>query len=261
MPISEDTVTTSPERVSLAVPEEQTLRTSDEWEEPHPGQRYSVTVLGNARPGATNCNGVGRAGMAAKAYSPYPTRATPGSNRRFAPPRLRTPSLRPHKDTARLSVQTTCSTSSTLPGPQTPAVSPMYGCAAAATNNNNNNTATPMVAAAGSSAMDLSSSDDSSVRLSMTDFSGFLKPGLTTITTNSTDASSYMDIDDSEKHHPRLSPDDEPDPYGWEAELEKRVDPPPGDFCPMLQYRRAGGARRSLLQRVLSFGPAGHKEG
>ena len=34
-----------------------------------------------------------------------------------------------------------------------------------------------------------------------------------------------------------------------------------GDFCPMLQYRRASGARRTLLQRVLSFGPGGPKEG
>ena len=128
--------------------------------------------------------------MVAKAYSPYPTRATPGLNRRFAPPRLRTPSLRPYKDAARLSTPP-------LPrsGPQT----------AAATYN----TATPEPIA-----MDLSSSDHSSIRLSMTDFSGFLKPGLTTITTNSTDASSYMDMDINSEKHPRLSPDDEPDPYG-----------------------------------------------
>jgi hypothetical protein len=61
-------------------------------------------------------------------------------------------------------------------------------------------------------------------------------------------------------------PDPDPDPYGWEAELEKHAvlpPPPPAavglglgmgvgtEFC----YRRAGGAKRTLLQRVLSFGP------
>jgi len=66
-----------------------------------------------------------------------------------------------------------------------------------------------------------------------------------------------------------LEPD--PDPYGWEAELEKRVVPSSGDiglgltdYSPVsvLQYRRAGGAKKTLLQRVLSFGPnVGHHAG
>jgi hypothetical protein len=117
--------------------------------------------------------------------------------------------------------------------------------------------------------MDLSTSDAASIRLSMTDLSGFLRPGLTTVTTSSTDASSFvMDID-SEKGL-GISPDDvQHDPYGWEAALEKQaVDMSVGDddedaecsggvgdFCPVLQFRRAGGARKTLLRRVLSLGP------
>jgi hypothetical protein len=118
----------------------------------------------------------------------------------------------------------------------------------------------------------------------MTDFSGFLEPGLTAVTTSSTDASSFMSLDTTpttatmtEKQmlpadtSGRLEPD--PDPYGWDAELEKRVTVPPAaavglglggmevddgaEYCPVIQYRRAGGAKRTLLQRVLSFGPGG----
>ena len=58
----------------------------------------------------------------------------------------------------------------------------------------------------------------------------------------------------------------DPDPYGWEAELEKRAVPCAdgavglgvSDCCPVsvVQYRRAGGGKRTLLQRVLSFGPS-----
>ncbi|KAL2185313.1 hypothetical protein L209DRAFT_691790 [Thermothelomyces heterothallicus CBS 203.75] len=59
----------------------------------------------------------------------------------------------------------------------------------------------------------------------------------------------------------------DPDPYGWEAELEKRVmhqcaagtvGPGMSDCCrvPVIQYRRASGAKRTLLWRVLSFGPS-----
>jgi hypothetical protein len=107
-----------------------------------------------------------------------------------------------------------------------------------------------------------------SICLSITDLSGFLKPDLTTITTASTDASSYMSVDTEKPLH--ISPDldydsddgDDPDPYGWEAELEKRGASPavglgvPAECYPVLQYRRAGGAKKTLLQRVLSFGPA-----
>lgn len=263
MPVPEDTVTASPECASSAVSEKcdeaqaqkQMLCSLGQWEEPHPGQRYSITVLGNARPGAANCshasNGVGKIGMAAKAYSPYPTRGWATGARRFAPPRLRTSSIRPlksHQDAAaaRLSVHTANSTASsmaTVVAQEPPVVGPKPD---------------PM-------GTPRSSSEDSSIRLSMTDFSGFLESGLTTITTSSTDASSYMSIDTEKLPH--ISPDlaatddDDPDPYGWDAQLEKCAVPSAvglgvsADYLPVLQYRRAGGAKRTLLQRVLSFGP------
>ncbi|KAK4455627.1 hypothetical protein QBC34DRAFT_374459 [Podospora aff. communis PSN243] len=41
------------------------------------------------------------------------------------------------------------------------------------------------------------------------------------------------------------------DPYGWEAELSKKL------TCSELEYGRAGGARKSLLHRVFSLGPRG----
>jgi hypothetical protein len=117
-----------------------------------------------------------------------------------------------------------------------------------------------------------SSLEEPSICHSITDFSGFLQPDLTTIITNSSDAGSYMSVDTEKPQH--ISPDldcngdgdDDPDPYGWEAELEKRGSPPavglgvPAECYPVLQYRRAGGAKRTLLQRVLSFGPASKEE-
>ena len=273
MPIPEDTVTTSSDPPSPGAPEKrartdeasaekQTSRSSGGWEEPHPGQRYSITVMGNARLGATNSNGVGKAGMAAKAYSPYPVRALPAGPRRFAHPRLRTPSTRPTKDpgATRLSLQTTTSATPMLAAPR-PAV------LARARHN-----ITLHPCAADSMPMDFCASDASSLRFSMTDFSGLLAAGLTTITTASTDAGSFLDLD-SEKRQ-RLPCHDRQDPYGWEAELNKRGVKLPSpssrgsdddeeegmgaaiEFCPVMQFRRAGAAKRTLLQRVLSLGPA-----
>jgi hypothetical protein len=146
----------------------------------------------------------------------------------------------------------------------------------------NSNTATPRPTTPISPSP---SYDHESIRLSMTDFSGFLEPSLTNVTTSSTDASSHMSLDSTpttatmmekqmqpEDMGGRLDPD--PDPYGWDAELDKRIVVPPTgpvglglcamavdedasteEYCPVIQYRRAGGARRTLLQRVLSFGP------
>ncbi|KAL2126029.1 hypothetical protein VTI74DRAFT_1924 [Chaetomium olivicolor] len=267
MPIHEDTVTASPGCTSPA-PENGagsdgaqakilTPRTS--WEEPHPGQRYSISVVGNARPGAANgnhsCNGAGKVGVAAIGYAPYPTRGwAAGAARKFAPPRLRTASLRPLKVTnesnrqARLSAYTTHNNASST--------DPIARGNCPSSNNHN-------IKRPANSASHLSPSDQRSQKrlsIGMTDFSGFLKSGPTTIADS--DSISYMSIDvDNEKSPsppPRISPDDESDPYGWEAELDKRLAPPNGvmgEYCPVLQYRRAGGAKRTLLQRVLSFGP------
>lgn len=268
MPISEDTVTTSSQHRPPAVPDEgaengdgQTPRPSGAWEEPHPGQRHSITVPGDACPGAASCNlscnGAGKVGMAAKAYSPYPGRAGPGGARRFAPPRFRRPaSLRPHKipqhtGSARLSVDS--NTASVAPllarsNPQTSAVSLTRSRASA-------NGFSP--AASDPSSASLSASEDSRRYdpITMTDFSGFLQSDLTTVaTTANSDASSLMSLDMGTP--PLLSPADGPDPYGWEAELDKRLHPGMRDVCSALHYQRASGAKRTLLKRVLSFGPA-----
>ncbi|KAK3900517.1 hypothetical protein C8A05DRAFT_35838 [Staphylotrichum tortipilum] len=241
-----------------------------EWEEPHPGQRYAITVWGNTRPAAGaaaspccgNGGGVGRADTAAKAYSPYPVRSpssrgggagTGAGARRFAPTRLRTPSSRHGggKDS------------------RAAAAAARFSCLSSTTTTHKTT---------------YTNDYNSSLRLTMTDFSGFLHPELTPITTTTTEASSFTSLD-PEKQHP-ITPDDDSsdDPYGWEAAMEKRAPlrpPPPcrvahhhagddddedlseeevvSEFCPVLhlQYRRANGApgKRTLLQRVLSFGP------
>ncbi|KAK0651386.1 hypothetical protein B0T16DRAFT_453862 [Cercophora newfieldiana] len=46
-------------------------------------------------------------------------------------------------------------------------------------------------------------------------------------------------------------PTPEGDPYGWEAELSKKL------TCSDLDYQRVGGVRKSLLHRVFSSGPRG----
>jgi hypothetical protein len=302
MPIPDDSVTASPECAPPAAPEtradgdealteKQSFPMPGDWEEPHPGQRYSITAVGSARPGAAaNTNGVYKGGMAAKAYSPYPTRGWATGNRRFAPTRMRTPALRRLKipqDNARLSTHTTnsigtpTSTSHMLPRAAATQNAPVTGPLCCPLSKMSSNTATPRPRTPISPSP---SYDHESIRLSMTDFSGFLEPSPTTVTTSGTDASSYMSLDTTpttatmmekqmqpEEVGGSLDPD--PDPYGWDAELEKRlvvpaagvglglgdiaVDDGNAEYCPVIQYRRAGGARRTLLQRVLSFGPGG----
>ncbi|KAK4239262.1 hypothetical protein C8A03DRAFT_32674 [Achaetomium macrosporum] len=253
---------TSSESASPAAPEQaaeseeaqadQMQGISAEWEEPHPGQRYSIAALGNAHVGAASCNygcnGVSKVGMAAKAYhTPYSAQRWSAGARRFAPPRLRTPQVRRLKmaqDAAaeRLSLQTTHSnTSSTVPilapsGTQTPAASPLSSCILGNNSTNFNATGDP-----GDTVM---SSSEDGVSMTMTDFSGFLESGPTNVTTTSANDGSFMSVDVEKPSD--LTPD--PDPYGWEAELDKRL-------CPAMQYRRAGGSKRTLLRRVLSLGP------
>lgn len=286
MPIPEDTVTTHFGSASLPAPtlgdrsdsdaqtEKQAWRSSPEWEEPHPGHRYAYTPPGNVRPGAGNCNsscnGGSKVGMAAKSYAPYPLPAP----RRFARPRVRTPASRGHKTPSnnthenrrlRLSFHATHSNSSSL-APMLDSHTPSM------TRIHLSPPGNPIMRRAGASADNvvLSASESSSLQLSMTDFSGFLKtPSVTTTTAtpviihapvlqpDSDDGSSCMSLDAPDVH---VTADE--DPYGWDAELNRRLthhhsNGDSGDECcaPPLQYRRAGGAKRSLLQRVLSLGP------
>lgn len=317
MPIPDDDVTISSgcaPSVKLrtvtdeAQSEKPSPRTSGDWEEPHPGQRYSIAVKGTERPGVsvnTNGNGVVKVGMAAKAYSPYYTRgwssssSAPTAARRFAPVRLRNshrPSKSPHDSSKTAACPTNtdstpANSSPTLSVPRpshAPTPSPLCGCPLYLNRIASSSPKPPSPAAtvAETPSSPSSSSAATDDRMSLTDFSGFLRPALTTTTTatttSSVDTGSCMSVDVMEK--PAVCPstaDDlmaDPDPYGWEAELDKRATPPPcesgglglglgldssgaaasePDYSPVLQYRRAGGQKKTLLQRVLSFGGPG----
>ncbi|KAK4115637.1 hypothetical protein N656DRAFT_795351 [Canariomyces notabilis] len=63
-------------------------------------------------------------------------------------------------------------------------------------------------------------------------------------------SSAYMSIDMDISSPRRLFSAGEKDPYGWEAELDKRLQP--GEDC---CHQRAPSAKKTLLQRVLSLGP------
>ncbi|KAJ4307063.1 hypothetical protein N0V88_000438 [Collariella sp. IMI 366227] len=249
-PIHEDTVTASPDYASPAPKkgagsrralQTQTLTPRTSWEEPHPGQRYSISVVANARPGAaanvshSSCNnGAGKAGVAAKGYAPYPTRNgwAAGAARKFAPPRSRTPSLRPLKIPYQ---DANTNNQVRLSHPQPPLSPPS------------------------------DRHPHKRVSMAMTDYSGLLTPSLT-ITDSEEDALSYMSVDmmDDDEKTPsppphRLESDEYAvDPYGWEAELDRKMHRNPvGECCPPLRDRRGGGgvSKKTLLQRVLSFGP------
>jgi len=235
---------------------------SSDWEEPHPGSRFPVpprpgnaTILG-AGIQQQICLEVPTVGMAAKGYR----------NRRFLRPRIRTSSLKPLKipataeeagvrsvscclpqsqafSTKPIISSETVSTSATIERTLTArTVSTMYGC----------ETEKGVQKLTDDSCESTSSSKHSSTRFStLTDFSGHLK--LPSPAAEDSDASSCMSFEVDNTITPSISPDD--DPYGWEAELSKKVAAGRLEFCPNLQYRRAGGAKRSLLQKVLSLGP------
>lgn len=245
-----------------------TSRSSSDWEEPHPGQRYPVPPTGTASNGfgdSQQCNGTSRTVMAAKVYAPYPERGWVSGSRRFLRPRLRTTALKPLKIPATPqqagSKRASCAlvnsnNSSMRPLVQSPApapmlerisanaqaVSPMYGCE---TGNGAVKLPDDSVASSAESAL---SSKHSSMRFSITDFSGHLaSPG-----PEESDQSSCMSLE-RDTSPDSISPDE--DPYGWEAELEKKVAAGDISCCSTFQYRRAGDGKRTLLQKVLSLGP------
>lgn len=235
-----------------------------DWEEPHPGSRFPVPqppppenaiILGVGIQKQT-CLEVPKVGMAAKGYR----------SRRFLRPRIRTSSLKPLKIPATAQEAGVRSVSCFTPQSQASStrpilssetvststmiertlsastVSPMYGCG----------TEQGVQKLTDDSCESALSSKHSSMRFStLTDFSGHLK--LPSPATEDSDASSCMSLDVDNTITPSISPDE--DPYGWEAELCRKVAAGQLECCPNLQYRRAGGGKRSLLQRVLSLGP------
>ncbi|KAK0741671.1 hypothetical protein B0T21DRAFT_432818 [Apiosordaria backusii] len=240
-----------------------TPRSSAEWEEPHPGKRFPVPATGNVSQGVgmpQQCNGVHKNGMAAKGYGPYPARGWPMGKRRFLRPRVRVKIPVNSQDSpvkSNMCCRPQSITSSAVPmispatSPQVPSmdcvvnntrtVSPMYGCETA------KGTLKLRDDSMESTLDSTLSSKHSSMRLSMTDFSNFLAPG----PADDSDRSSCMSLEP--ERSPSLSPDE--DPYGWEAELHRKVPPGAMACCSKLEYRRASGGKRSLLQKVLSLGP------
>lgn len=274
MPVSEATpTTTEPLQPSPLFPEADPDRTMDEktqeepprqeqvvhyyeddWEEPHPGQRFSSPP---AR-GTGDCGGdqihhhhaqIGahnKIGMAAK-YSPYYSR--PGS---FVPRRLLRSRLRPTSFKGLRIPSISCNPCS--PGAETPQSSaPMFKRPASIAFAGTTMDADHMMDDASdtdgfsrpiSLAVDtMTSSEYSSPCISVTDFSHHLNMGY-----------EGAALARSKTHCPReflraTTPDG--DPYGWEAELGKKL------TCSEVEFRRGGNGRRSLLHRVFSLGPRG----
>lgn len=237
---------------------------SSQWEEPHPGRPFSYQPVGggNASRGAGQDQGV-RAkgdGMAAKGYSPYPTRGSAG---------LRRPARSGIKAAARpgllkpLRIQV-----NKMGGDIRRSVSirarPKHSRASATT--------APIVAenlAPITTEMDLDttmsketmvdanlglpssinmsglptpSSEGSSPRLSMVDFPDHLMGPCA--------------ADELRQQHKEMvdscaSSQDE-DPYGWEAELSRRVQTVGDCYTLSSPRHKRAGARRSLLHRVFN---------
>ncbi|KAK3386989.1 hypothetical protein B0H63DRAFT_447887 [Podospora didyma] len=233
------------------------LRRSNEWEEPHPGQRFPLTMAGNARRGVVdqNCNGGQKIGMAAKGYAPYGDRGRVFP-RRLARPRLRAPSLKPLKIPASLgevgmkksSEHTLQSeTASTAPILNTPmAEEPMIERGVTPASRSSLSEKLSFDKPHRATINTTSPSEISSPRLSMTDFSNHVNVAF------GAEQSDYHSVEFIEPEiSSYLVPDE--DPYGWEAELQRRYQAT-GEDCPAFQFRRAGGAKRSLLHRVFNLG-------
>lgn len=243
---------------------ELSARRSGEWEEPHPGQRYSYPVKGNACCGVVQHlgNGVQGISMAAKGYSPYPIRGFGMGTgiRRISRPKLR-PSLRPHKMSTNVmqdggkpnmtthSLQSNASSAKPLieaavrqPLPVDLAKSPLSIDPVFEMDSEKE------LDGLGSDVMDTTPSESSSPRLSMLDFPNQLNVAMEQA--KDYDSCNSMCLEPIVySHDPSVLPSASPeeDRYGWESELGQK-------YCPSAayhHYRRAGGAKRSLLHRVL----------
>ncbi|KAK3315201.1 hypothetical protein B0H66DRAFT_536082 [Apodospora peruviana] len=277
MSIPDTPSTTSLEQTSLASTDiiavdetTPTVRRSGEWEEPHPGQRYPFSDDGNAGwVGAqTNRDGAHKGGMAAKGYAPYPCRGRGAVYRRLSHPRVRRTSLRPLKIPIHILEEAgkrssganalRSNNSSVLPlierpvpralPPADPPASPMTMDEAFETDSEKGGEG---LALASDTADITPVSELSSPRLSMTDFSNHLNMAFG----DTMGQCSYGTPDSLEPmiySHDTIVTAPGEDRYGWEAELDRKLEV----SCPAtIQFRRVGGAKRSLLHRVFSLGP------
>lgn len=235
------------------------MQSGGDWEEPHPGQRFSFPPARNAGGcipehhhaimGAHN-----KIGMAAK-YSPYS-----GRTRSFGPRRLIQARLRPTSFRA-LRIPSINRHNPTSPPPYTP--------------QSNAPSTTPIFKRPASIEFAQTNMDVDAVFDEATDTDGCSRPlscAIETVTSSAlsspqlsvTDFSNHLNIAfergsfDRSRTNPGHNsksyfhlPTPEGDPYGWEAELTKKL------TCSELEFRTAGGQRKSLLHRVFSLGPRG----
>ncbi|KAK0705153.1 hypothetical protein B0H67DRAFT_604075 [Lasiosphaeris hirsuta] len=248
-----DSVSEKTQALRLAV----TMHEMNDWEEPHPGKRFSFPLAGNASGSAGDqVMGLYKIGMAAKGYTPYPNRGRTPGPRRLNRPRLRGGApLKPLRVTTNFQLSVSAHTPQSNSSSDTPIlksssnkgptaeycskpleVDPAYVDA-------ENRIQRPVSCAIET----LASSELSSPRLSMTDFSNHLNIAFGGGKFDSGEVKCV-----SPMAYERVTSNE--DPYGWEVELNRKF--VASDFCPSAyQYRRAGGAKRSLLHRVFSLGP------
>lgn len=229
----------------------------NDWEEPHPGKRFSFPLVGSAGGSAGDqVMGLYKIGMAAKGYTPYSNRGRASGPRRLNRPRLRGGApLKPLRVTTNFQFSAPVHTSQSNSSSDAPILKSSSSdvptteyCGRTlevdlAYADAENRIQRPMSCAIET----LTSSELSSPRLSMTDFSNHLNIAFGGGKFDGGEAKCVSPV-----AYERVTPDQ--DPYGWEAELNRKF--VASDFCPSAyQYRRAGGAKRSLLHRVFSLGP------
>jgi len=224
------------------------------WEEPHPGQRFSLPPARNTGPCCdhhTSVGGLNKIGMAAKGFTPYGNRLrVPGTgNRRLSRSRLRPMSLKPLRIPTRFSRPSHLSVSVSTPvavnrlkrSASAEFTPPMKLNPASDDGAESDGISRPLSCAIET----IASSELSSPRISMTDFSNHLSIafGEDFETPNSRSGLTRHDY-----HAVRSTGED---PYGWEAELNRKL------TCSAIEFQQAGGMKRGLLQRVFSLGPRG----
>ncbi len=241
---------------------------SSAWEEPHPGRRLAVPM----QPAATGprdgqLSGTCRGDMAAKGSRQYYSHAgRPWLVRR--PPRIKVrnvPSLKQHGSPAKVTIEELDGSSSpptaqSDPDENRPAIA-LISAPSVADIETDGCSATEVATQASIRETDGDSyvvvqgvdSTDSPPDLEFTDFSNHL--GIMIEPDGDTDIASVTVVDTDTV----VDTTDKGDMYGWEAELDRKISN--GLFsttsgsvccCEQYQYRRANGAKRSLLHRVFS---------
>ncbi|KAK3946274.1 hypothetical protein QBC46DRAFT_402638 [Diplogelasinospora grovesii] len=269
------------EKTQTADQTQMPTRNLSEWEEPHPGQRLSYPMHrqegwgGNEQQSVST--GACRSGMAAKGYAPYPNRGgrhAGGGTRRLARPRVRTATLRPLRIPAKVleesvvrtptSVTSNSTTSSNVPmlHHQTPQ---RYSTTDSDSEGQTDSGRGEQMNLTGENTVGIIEamppSELASSGLYLSDLSNHLNIAFgdreqRAGCCDGVDDPSVACVGGPEIYAHAVGLDQ--DLYGWEAELDKKLQMSDAgvceDYISRFQYRRAGGARRSLLHRVFNLG-------